>query len=162
MHYGTDKLVAPGIYRSLSSIYNAKLVDQAAVVQFVVQKAMPCLRQLLNLPKNVVVRVGPIKARGINGRYINGSNLAEIDCRLMWDKALVTLCHEMVHAEQYHTGRLSSAYVRSKGFVHTWNGSLDYNKGTTYKAYREQPWEVEAFDRQNELADKVNEMLGGF
>ena len=158
--YHTDRAVAPGVDMALSAIYNKRLADKAQVVRYVVEKAMPCLRKLLDLPENVSVRIAPIKAKRTNGRYFNSEKYCEIDCRLNWDQALEVLCHEMVHAEQYHTGRLSITYNRS-GMVHRWNGSIDENKGSTYKSYREQPWEIEAFSRQRELADKVNEMLGG-
>lgn len=158
--YYTDRTVSPGVDMALSAIYNKKLADKAEVVRYVVEKAMPVLHKIMTIPSFVRVRVAPIKARNINGRYINGENLCEIDCRLGWDQALETLCHEMVHAEQYFTGRLSSSFVRRKGYIHTWNGSLDYNKGSTYRAYRQQPWEMEAFGRQKGLADRVNEILG--
>lgn len=160
MSYYSDRSVAPGITMSLSAIYNKRMNRQAKIVKLVVQQALPCLHKLLDIPKNVAVRIAPIKARGTHGRYINGENLCEIDCRLSWDQALEVLCHEMVHAEQYHTGRLGHTVDR-RGPVHMWNGSIEYNRGSTYKTYRQQPWEIEAFSRQKELADKVNEMLGG-
>jgi hypothetical protein len=154
----TDKFVAPGVVMSLSAIYNKKLNKQAAEVVVVVRKAMPILRKLLKLPKDVTIRVAPIKARNTNGRYFNGERMAEIDCRLDWAKALEVLCHEMVHAEQYHTGRLEKTWV-SRGWTHVWNGSISFNKGTTYKAYRDQPWELEAWERQAALAEQVCTIL---
>jgi hypothetical protein len=66
----------------------------------------------------------------------------------------------MVHAEQYHQGRLKNEYISGKGWVHEWNSELNTNKGTTYRAYRNQPWEVEAFDRQEGLAKIVAAELG--
>jgi hypothetical protein len=154
----TDKLVAPGLVMSLSAIYNKKLQKQAREVAVVVNKAMPVLKTLLSLPDDVTVRVAPIKARATNGRYFNGPRVAEIDCRLDWAKALEVLCHEMVHAEQYHTGRLEKTWART-GWTHKWNGSISFNKGTTYKAYRDQPWELEAWSRQAELAEQVCTIL---
>lgn len=153
--HATDKLVAKNVMMSLSAIYNPRLKKQAAEVAVVVKKALPVLRTLLDLPKDLVVRVAPIKAKSTNGRYWNVTKTCEIDCRLSWDRALEVLCHEMVHAEQYHTGRLAQV-----GSVHRWNGSIDHNKGSTYNAYRSMPWEQEAWARQAELAQKVNEILG--
>lgn len=155
MMHSTDKLIAKDVLMSLSAIYNPRYKARAAEVAVVVKKALPVLRTLLSISEDVVVRVGPIKAKGTNGRYWNGSKVCEIDCRLPWDKALEVLCHEMVHAEQYHTGRLEQV-----GSVHKWNGSLNDNKGSTYKAYRDMPWEREAWARQAELAQKVNDILG--
>ena len=84
--------------------------------------------------------------------------MATIDCRLGWAKALEVIAHELVHAEQYHTGKLKKKYVQRKGWLHHWNGSPG-KKGTTYKAYRDQPWEQEAWSRQMYLAEKVCSIL---
>jgi hypothetical protein len=43
--------------------------------------------------------------------------------------------------------------------IHSWNGSNVFNKGTTYKAYRDQPWEIEAFERQKTIAKQVMQEL---
>lgn len=153
--HSTDKYVAKDVVMSLSAIYNPRYKSRVAEVVVVVKKALPVLRTLLSVSDDVVVRVAPIKSKGVNGRYWDGSKTCEIDCRLPWDKALVVLCHEMVHAEQYHTRRLEQT-----GRAHLWNGSLNTSQGSTYKSYREMPWEQEAYDRQAGLAQKVNEILG--
>jgi hypothetical protein len=84
--------------------------------------------------------------------------MATIDCRLGWAKALEVIAHELVHAEQYHTGKLKKKYVQRKGWMHSWNGTPG-KKGTTYKAYRDQPWEQEAWNRQMYLAETVCRIL---
>ena len=68
------------------------------------------------------------------------------------------IAHELVHAEQYHTGKLKKKYNRGKGWLHHWNGTPG-KKGTTYKAYRDQPWEQEAWNRQMYLAETVCRIL---
>jgi outer membrane protein assembly factor BamB len=151
----TDKQVAPHITMSLSAIYTHSK-SSARIVEMV-KIALPILRTLLHFDENVTIRVAPIKARNTNGRYYAGEKVAEIDCRLSVSKALEVLCHELVHAEQYYTGRLAW-----NGRTQYWNGEASYNRGTTYNAYREQPWEQEAFDRQAKLAKKVQEITGGF
>lgn len=148
----TDKTVAPWTTMSLSAIYTH--TTRANAVAEMVVKALPVLKRMLNVPHNVKVRIAPIKARNVNGRYYNSAKVAVIDCRLGARKALETLCHEMVHAEQYHTGRLSGV----GGNI--WNGQLIRNRGTTYAAYRALPWEEEAFLRQAGLARQVLEELG--
>lgn len=145
----TDKQFSKDVYVSLSTIYT-----HGTEVATVVTKAMPVLRKLLNVSPAVTVRVAPIKGKHTNGRYWSGQKLIEVDCRLDWAKALEVLCHEMVHAEQYHEGRLEHT-----GRMYKWNGQLNSNRGTTYNAYREQPWEQEAFARQAVLAKQVNEIL---
>jgi hypothetical protein len=42
--------------------------------------------------------------------------------------------------------------------MHYWNGEIG-KKGTTYKAYRDQPWEQEAWSRQAALAEQVCSIL---
>lgn len=148
----TDKTVAPWTTMSLSAIYTH--TARANAVAEMVVKALPVLKRMLNVPHNVKVRIAPIKAKNVNGRYYNGAKVAVIDCRLGARKALETLCHEMIHAEQYHTGRLSGV----GGNI--WNGQLITNRGTTYAAYRNLPWEEEAFARQADLARAVLEELG--
>lgn len=153
----TDKTVAKNISMSLSAIYTHSKTSKEVLAT--VYKAMPVLHKILNIPENVHVRIAPIKARRTNGRYSHGEKMAEIDCRLPWNKALEVLCHEMVHAEQYHTGRLENV-ATGRGWCHKWNGSVDFNKGSTYKAYRDQPWEQEAWARQAELCELVMKELG--
>lgn len=151
----TDKNVAPWIVMSLSAIYTHGV--RAHAVAEMVTAALPVLKRMLNVPASVKVRIAPIKAKNVNGRYYNSHKTAVIDCRLGARKALEVLCHEMVHAEQYHTGRLVAS-PWSKGDL--WNGQLITNRGTTYQAYRQLPWEEEAFLRQSGLARQVLEELG--
>jgi hypothetical protein len=55
-------------------------------------------------------------------------------------------------------GKLKKKYVQRKGWLHHWNGTPG-KKGTTYKAYRDQPWEQEAWNRQMYLAETVCRIL---
>jgi len=63
----------------------------------------------------------------------------EIDSKLDKKRTILTLAHEIVHAEQYSRGRLKD----SKNFCYRkWLGVVfedDY-------AYNKQPWETEAFE----------------
>lgn len=61
-----------------------------------------------------------------------------------------TIGHELVHAEQYMTGKLAI-----DGYYHRWNGQKVVNRGSTYEAYRNLPWEKEAFARQSKHAEKI-------
>ena len=154
----TDKLVGKRVYMSLSAIYTHG--EKADAVKQIIQKTMPEFRKLLNLPADLIFRVAPIKARNTNGSYDSDHKLVNIDCRLPWAKALEVLAHELVHAEQYHTNKLKKKFVGRKGWMHYWNGEIG-NKGTTYKAYRDQPWEQEAWSRQAVLAEQVCSILEG-
>lgn len=140
-----------------SAIYSGRF-NRARIEQLVeaLKKAVPILRKHLNIPTGINIRVAPLKKKNLEGRYLFRSNTVEISCRLSIQTAIVTLAHELVHAEQHHTGRLSSTYDNNKGWLYCWHGEAFLNKGTTYAAYRRLPWEVEAFSRQQELAEIVN------
>ena len=60
----------------------------------------------------------------------------------------VVLCHEAVHISQYADGRLA---MDKQGRV-SWNG-IPYDKTTPYYA---RPWEVEAYDREKEVLNKID------
>jgi hypothetical protein len=150
----TDIKIEKGIVISLSAKYTHAVSLERNLR--LVRQYMPHFRKLLKLPTDLVIKLGPIKGR-VQGRYFSKQKVAYVDVRL-GGNFLEVLAHELVHAEQFFEGRLDHAMTKS-GWGFKWNGSLNTNKGTTYTAYREQPWEMEAFGRQAELARKVREML---
>lgn len=154
----TDKHIGGGIYLSAASLLNKKYRNKALTVATVVNHTIDEFRKHLEFPQDVIVRIAPVKGT-VNGRYYSTSKMVELDCRLPWDKALEVLAHELVHAEQYFQGRLKKEYIRGKGWAHSWNDNLSKNRGSTYRAYRNQPWEQEAWARQGELAEKVHQAL---
>lgn len=156
--HNTDRNVGDGIYRSLATLYNKQLVRSADAVTLMIRRAVPVFREIMNFDENVKFRVAPIKGK-YSGRYSYNEKLVELDCRQPWDKALEVLAHELVHAEQYHECRLGAKWDDRQGWIYSWYGEPSYNRGTTYKAYRNQPWEQEAFARQAELAERVCSIL---
>ena len=88
-------------------------------------------------------------------------------------RGLETLCHEMIHAEQYSTGRLKrgssvmryGAYQSTYIFSGEWNGSegprsyvdavIPRPRNPSYKTYRNFGWEQEAFEMQAIFGSKV-------
>ncbi len=66
--------------------------------------------------------------------YLNSSNKS----------ILTTLAHEMVHVKQHHIGDLS--YSKGKKY---WKG-VDHSK----TRYEKQPWEIEAFAKEEPLRSK--------
>ena len=144
------------IFMSLSATYTHG--ETANLVAGLIRKTLPEFRSLLKLPASLIFRVAPIKSKTTRGHYNSDSKLVTLDCRLPWNAALEVLAHELVHAEQYHLGKLKKKFSTRKGWMHYWNGELG-NKGTTYKAYRDQPWEQEAWTRQAGLAEKVSMAL---
>lgn len=110
-----------------------------------VKTVMPYARQLLTLPPLLGITVRPIRGR-VNGTCNRFLKIEMETRRKSMGDFLITLMHELVHAEQFFTGRLATG--------NRWNG-VEYKRGTTYKKYRELPWEVEAWDRQEQLAKDV-------
>lgn len=149
----TDKYIGGNIYLSASSLNTKHYRNKTLNVASVVNRSIDQFRKYLNFPKDIKVRITPIKGK-VSGRYSCENKLVVLDCKLSWDRALEVLAHELVHAEQYHEKRLVMKYVSRKGWCHYWNGVIG-SHGTTYKSYREQPWEIEAWSRQAELAEKV-------
>ncbi len=149
----TDRHLGGEIYLAASCLLNKRYRKTALDVATVVNRSIDQFRKYLDFPENIMVRIAPIKGQ-TNGRY-NDRGLVELDCRLSWSKALEVFAHELVHAEQYKQGRLKKEYVSGMGWTHRWHGSRSYNRGSTYRAYRNQPWEQEAWSRQAELAEKV-------
>lgn len=134
---------------------NKELYNEYAIYA---QKAFDILSKVLNVPENMYVRVCGIKSRTISGRCAVLTKTCEVDPRKTYSyrNFIKVLAHEMVHAEQFHENRLSWSNV-SSSFI--WNEEVSKNKGTTYNRYRAQPWEVEAFDRQESLAEIVFSQL---
>jgi hypothetical protein len=148
----SDKHIGGEIYLSASSYLNKRYLSDTLTVAMVVNRSIDIFRNYLDFSKDVKVRIAPLRGRD-EGRC-SERGVIELDCRLSWSKALEVLAHELVHAEQYHQGRLK--HRMSKGrWMHYWMGSRSFGKGTTYRAYRKQPWEIEAWGRQAELAEKV-------
>lgn len=151
----SDREVAPGIFMSLSSIYNkAYRPEQAQKVIKLIQAAYPIIKRELGLTKSVKFRIGPIKAKGVRGRYTNHDRSIAVDQRFDLQSILETIAHELVHAKQYESGDLSW-----NGTASCWKGRA-YSHANTYAAYRALPWEAEAFALQSVLALKVIGEIG--
>lgn len=128
---------------------------QAIEVAKLIERAMPHARKIMQLPDGLNFIVRPLGGK-YNGGYNFRFKQVGIDPRRSnIGTILSTLMHELVHAEQYHTGRLTQTNLRTQ----LWNGEAVTNKGTTYDAYRKLPWEVEAFDRQDKLAKQITDMI---
>ncbi|MFC6634015.1 hypothetical protein [Microbulbifer taiwanensis] len=91
--------------------------------------------------------------------------LIEIEQDASLDRQMVAICHELIHVQQYASGRLNyGEYARSMRCLDTgeehrvpmglgweWEG-IFYPKGTPYL---KRPWEIDAYKRQNDLMNKV-------
>ena len=153
-HYiaSSDIKVAKNIYRSMQSKYNKKHLPYGERAVNLVIKALPILQKELDLPKDLQIRIASVKGR-IKGWYASGKELAIVDYINNGRGVLETLCHELVHAEQYKQGRLRTEFVKAE-YVDFWMDS------PVKAAYQARPWELEAFQRQVGLADRVIKQLG--
>ena len=155
----TDKTLSPLVQVS-GAVYYSKQVGRDKINNLVkmVELTMPVFRTLLNLPEDLMIRLAT--HRRYFGTYHNSALTATISPLLKYGKFMQVLAHELVHAEQYYEGRLSMGIYRGR-YVNVWKG-VRYEivtPGVNYNHYRTQPWEAEAYGREEELATEVNRIL---
>ena len=152
----TDSIVGKSVFVSIQARRNY-LNDSKECARIVVE-SLPVFRELLDLPKDLFVRIAT-KPGNMKGSYLHSQRLVFINvCNFNYDAVMITLAHELVHAEQFKKGKLK-IHSTNKGYVHYWNGERVTNKGKTYSSYRKQPWEAEAFGRQEELVRQATKKL---
>ena len=121
--------------------YRAKTRRMVEVANII----LPFLKQRMSLPDDVKVVVAFIRARQNVGTYYTKDKQCFIDPRRLglW-QFVDTIVHELTHAEQYYTGRLKHQYSRAhESWVPVWQDE-EWRYASSFKKYREQPWEVEA------------------
>lgn len=67
------------------------------------------------------------------------------------EEAIKVISHEIIHIEQYHSGRLD--YYDNKIFWQ--NGEYELDR----MEYDDRPWEIEAFMREGELSSGISKVL---
>jgi hypothetical protein len=113
----------------------------------------PLIREMLDLPPNINFVFRPL-SRLLNGQYSFTTNRVSINAKLPVKYMMQVIFHELVHAEQYKTGRLRRELCnRKRKYVNIWNNQemdlINFRKD--YDKYRSLPWEMEAFTRETEL-----------
>ena len=117
-------------------------------------EAVKHARTFMDLPESLRFHIRPLGGK-YNGVYINYFDRVELDPRRKnLGVVLSTIMHELVHAEQFHTGRLKL----TAGTYH-WNDEAVKKLGNSYEEYKNRPWQTEAFTRQDELAKKITAMI---
>ena len=89
----------------------------------------------------------------ITKAYIKGSGhqyIIYIDS-MTKDEYITVLSHELIHLEQYYTGKLkiNNKYV-------TWEGNII---DLTLYTYMNRPWEKEAYDNEDEIYSEMKTLL---
>lgn len=161
-----------------SAKYYKAYKKHTPLVLATVKEALPFLEQEFPLVdfSRIEIVIRPLPAKNNTGmiRYVWGKATIELDCRMATvARILDTLAHEITHAEQYQTGRLKwdtdpnsdePPHFRPRCWIWDQGGKIKAfgpSAGSTYKAYRALPWEVEAFARGAEFAAKYSKRIAG-
>lgn len=117
--------------------------------------AIRCAYSIMKLPSNIRVCLRPLPRKTLNGYYTHCLKKVVIDPRKGDLLTLMrTLAHELVHAEQFHDGRFA---ITAKSYQ--WCGKDVKLENRNYLKYIAQPWEAEAFKRQNGIAQELIELV---
>ena len=162
----TDRVITDKVWISCSLFYDKSFgktkVDRlkkffgfAEKIRLFDQK----YRSLLNIPSKLEYRI--CKHRGNTfGQYIDTHNVVEIDYRTICNHEFlgILLAHELVHAEQYHTGKLkhkNNRWVWTEGRKKL---EVEYCEAYNHTKYMQFPWEQEAYGRQQQLFEQAEKM----
>jgi hypothetical protein len=142
-------LVSPGIYATTAAAYNPMYKPHVEKNLPWITHGTEYLKNVLDLAGNEQVILKPIRSLKTTGMHVeDGENLNKIfvDPRYSVLRVLSTIAHELIHAEQYFTGKMSI----QDGYFRAWNGK-GYQMPKSYDEYINLPWEKEAFERQDDL-----------
>lgn len=158
----TDKLVARNVWVSsqiyfsskrrigtslTKGEYRARLNANAKLLSIALEE----FRKYLKFDKSVSVRLASLKSYRIKGLMDGINNVATIRYRTNFKNMLETLAHELVHAEQFKSGKLKYVWDDTK-WAALWCGEKYKITSSSLPAYVDMPWEDEAFKRQEGLA----------
>lgn len=155
----SDIYLGNSIYVSARVKQDSFFYHKAKCLSEMIKLSLPFLREHIEFPDHVAFRLATIKGRTL-GYYNNFKGFVVIDVKSSFEKTLKIIAHELVHAEQYYQGRLSNQ-VEFSSPKYVWNGQV-YNpvkSSANYKKYRNLPWEVEAFQRQETIAASVHQQI---
>lgn len=119
----------------------------------------PLIRTMLELPKFVSLRYKPLPKR-CYGRYNTFTQIIDISPLQKPYEVLQTMFHELIHVEQYHTGKLKRGLSeKHRAYMYYWKGKpIEYpDPIKEYDKYLNLPWEKEAFEREKPLTNKFIE-----
>jgi len=119
------------------------LFNKVKKLDKIIESNIKTLYELINMPKDIRIHFRPIRNVLLIGQYVSTTHTVEIDPRKgKIVELLAKVCHELVHAEQYHENRLTSD---DKFFY--WHGEK-HSYTLNYDIYCNYPWEIEARDRE--------------
>ena len=135
------------IYSSYYSFY--KFPDLTKKSLKLLKSLMPMISYQYNLPHKIKFRLGSSKT--LFGSYGSSSRIVFVSINMSLKKFVETICHELTHAEQFHSGKLQ---LKKNDFF--WMGNKG-SKGTTYSSYFNSPWEVEARNKAEEVMKTLDD-----
>ena len=124
----------------------------------IVEESLPVFRSMVDFDDQLLITLKPMRGKT---KGIYDPNVCMVESEYRYDDVflfLTVIAHELVHAEQYHTGRFDSEW-RGTDYLYRWYDTYysiierDYNKYLP-------PWEQEAYERQEGLALAVCSELG--
>lgn len=146
----TDRRLTDGVFTSLQVYYRVKDRKRLHAKALLLSRALKIFHEVLELHPTTKVRIANIKKRLTRGLYCSDGHVATIEDRIFFKDMLETMAHEMVHGEQFNTGKLKFEW-KNRDWVAMWMGT-EGELSKTYRSYLDQPWEKEAFERQQALA----------
>ena len=112
------------------------------VIKKLIPEHLDRIAKQVDLPAKVNINIRPIKGN-VRGRAVFETSSVEVDPRYSFKDFISTLVHECVHIEQHFQGRLKWFNT-----VKYWKGE-EVKMGSTFDAYWNLPWEVEARDKSD-------------
>jgi hypothetical protein len=124
----------------------------------IADKTFQIVKRYLHLPSDCKVVIGRIRSNHILGQYFSDKKEAWVDPRSdNISKMIDTICHELVHANQYHSGMLKQGHEPT--FHWEWDNKK-FKNTTKHYIYHNWPWEIDARERGAWLAAIVYKELG--
>lgn len=142
------------VYASFFSLYHPQHRSWVKRLVDVAQRAVPIFHERLKFPDDQIVIIRRM-ADTDHGEFVfrgQSIHLNHSTCSL--SHFIETLAHELVHSEQFYTGKLGFETMGNPGAKLSFNGD-DYYLLDGDLSYPEHPWEIEAYGRQRELRDYV-------
>ena len=120
-------------------------------------KAFDECKKLLKV-NNYSMLINNIRRKNVVGTCISGKKTISVDIRRYNLKSIVsTIIHEMTHAQQFETKKLSHKNSKVSVFENKEYKIVHSNKD--YEAYLNLPWEIEARANEEKYIDKVMEIV---
>jgi hypothetical protein len=140
---------------SLKYGYDKRYALKSEATAELFKTALRCAYEIMKLPPDLKIALRPLPRKTLNGYYTHRLKKVVIDPRKGELLTLLqTLAHELVHAEQFHDGRFA---ITPRSYQ--WCGKDVKLESRNYLKYISQPWEAEAFRRQNGIAQELVDLI---